>query len=816
MASTKMCNAVDSDCWSGSVVGLNEAVTSNDESAIRPNSQMHHEAYSLPIQSAGCCSTSQVSPDCSQSCLRVCSADGETSQNKSSRSKSIKFSGVTVYSFARQQGFSSIPDSGWCTLGMAQRHFSVSRIDLQQYRLLQRLRRRQRRLLSQKSRFASNISARERGKSKIKAKSRRANGLCSRSPGDSCRVPMVSSPPPLSPQITFDKFPFVDPSDNTILNSHATPPPPCLSPPSPRRFLHSLDDSLVNNNIYNSLDSLDTDSEASLDHIPPNNASQHRQNNSREKLMPIHSTARIRLLRSSGVVEIDESERLVCSFVRAMRSRVGCNCGPNDLCTPGQCSCADEEIPCQVDRASFPCSCTANGCRNPNGRNEFSREQVHAHTQHVLSRLTNDPTVHPIESPQDLSVLSTVFLSTPDGTCSLCLDNSKTIKTTLSSPMFFLGNSHSELVQPMQPLSDSPSLPSSPNETLMYMNNCISPIVTTKKNRSRHSSSSTLLERSPLVSSSDNNYGSHVSQSFFISSANFPTPSLVIDLTLSPDDEPLNNSPKSTDVRTQSVSDEQTPLNKQTSQLFSPHISSTNRFSLDDCIIIDNVEKSESSFVNGISFDSLPDVSIIHENKCSVDESLSHSHSLTKNIVQRRRSCSADTIVAYNCDNFPVKINSNHCSQNVDSILGCILSESSSVAYDLDKCSTTVAQLSAVPISFDEYARTNTLWPVTYLKNDDNKDCFVSKSAPNSPCTQKNDIPYGRISLRRRAIPRIPVTPSRRAITHSNRLQSFNLTSTSKNKMNSQPTLHTLSTPITHSCHIDITNDDIQIHSPVH
>lgn len=49
-----------------------------------------------------------------------------------------------------------------------------------------------------------------------------------------------------------------------------------------------------------------------------------------------------------GVVEIDESERLVCSFIRAMRSRVGCNCGPKNSCIPGQCSCADDGIPCQV------------------------------------------------------------------------------------------------------------------------------------------------------------------------------------------------------------------------------------------------------------------------------------------------------------------------------------------------------------------------------------------------------------------------------------------------------------------------------------
>ncbi|TNN08978.1 Cysteine/serine-rich nuclear protein [Schistosoma japonicum] len=439
------------------------------------------------------------------------------------------------------------------------------------------------------------------------------------------------------------------------------------------------------------------------------------------------------------------------------------------------------------------------------------REQVRAHTQHVLSRLTDNSTVHPIESPWDSSVSGTAILSTPNGTCSLCLDNSKTMKTTQSNPIVFLGNSHSELVQHMQPLSNSQFLPSPSNATLLHINNCISPIATTRQN---HSPSSTLLKESSLISDNDNNHGSQVLQSFFIPSANFPTSPLVIDLTLSSDDEPQNKSPKSTPVRTQSVGDEQTPLNKQTSQLFSPQ-TSTNCFSPDDCIIIDNIEKSESSFVNEISISPLPDILIIDENKNSVvDESLSDSQSVTKSIVQRRRSRSADAIVAHDCDNFPIKINGNHCSQNVDSILGCILSEGSSVPYDVNNCSTTVAQLSTVSTSFNEYVRTNTLWPVTYLKNDNNKDCFVSRSAPNSPCTQKNDVPYGRISLRRRAIPRIPVTPTRRAITHSNRLQLFNSASTSGNKVNLQPTLQSLSTPITHSCHIDITSDII--HSPVH
>lgn len=44
----------------------------------------------------------------------------------------------------------------------------------------------------------------------------------------------------------------------------------------------------------------------------------------------------------------DESERLVCSYLRAARSRVGCDCGPRNPCLPGLCPCSINEIPCQV------------------------------------------------------------------------------------------------------------------------------------------------------------------------------------------------------------------------------------------------------------------------------------------------------------------------------------------------------------------------------------------------------------------------------------------------------------------------------------
>ncbi|THD22245.1 hypothetical protein D915_007016 [Fasciola hepatica] len=311
-------------------------------------------------------------------------------------SKNVRFSTVVVYSFAREQGFSSIPDTGWCSLGMARKHQTVSRFDVHHHQLIQRLRRRRERL-SQKSRITSGVGShallRMKGRFRggIQGSANR-RGPLRLSPGDSCRVPTFPSPPPLSPQPYGDTVNHADPSYSVALTDasvRATPPPPCLSPPSPRRVLGHLDESLAASNTVIVADGFDTDSEASLDQIPSVNLVRSaKSNRGRSKLMPIHGTARIKLLKESGVTRLDESERDVCLRIRATRSRVGCDCGPRYPCTPGRCSCIEEGIQCQVDRPSFPCSCMVTSCHNPNGRTEFSMEEVRTHVQNILRNLT--------------------------------------------------------------------------------------------------------------------------------------------------------------------------------------------------------------------------------------------------------------------------------------------------------------------------------------------------------------------------------------------------------------------------------------------
>ncbi|KAF8569808.1 hypothetical protein P879_06477 [Paragonimus westermani] len=313
--------------------------------------------------------------------------------------KCVQFSGVVIYSFAREQGFSSIPDTGWCSLGMARHHFSVTRYDMHHYQILIRLRRRRRRMLLQNSRALLNRNNVGRPILPHGLRTKRISSLSTfcdetrMSPGDSCRVPNFPSPPPLSPQLIPERSTlpeFSSPLTNgTSCNAQATPPPPCLSPPSPRRVLANFEDSLVNSNTVSYPESLDTDSEASLDHIPTmHNLKTVRS--SRSKLLPIHASARIRMLKESGVTRLDESERAVCLSVRATRSRIGCDCGPRHPCTPGRCSCIEDGVQCQVDKAAFPCSCLATSCHNPNGRTEFSHEQVRAYVHNVLQRVNGE------------------------------------------------------------------------------------------------------------------------------------------------------------------------------------------------------------------------------------------------------------------------------------------------------------------------------------------------------------------------------------------------------------------------------------------
>ena len=91
------------------------------------------------------------------------------------------------------------------------------------------------------------------------------------------------------------------------------------------------------------------------------------------------------LLRQAGVKKIDGLEKEECKDIRLSREVCGCDC--RVYCDPATCACSLAGIKCQVDRLSFPCGCSKDGCGNKNGRIEFNPIRVRTHFIHTLMRL---------------------------------------------------------------------------------------------------------------------------------------------------------------------------------------------------------------------------------------------------------------------------------------------------------------------------------------------------------------------------------------------------------------------------------------------
>ncbi|XP_022708692.1 uncharacterized protein LOC111271911 isoform X1 [Varroa jacobsoni] len=111
-------------------------------------------------------------------------------------------------------------------------------------------------------------------------------------------------------------------------------------------------------------------------------------------VLPIPTKRRRELLRQSGVRDIDALEKDECESIRASRERCGCAC--QGRCEPIVCLCILAGISCQVevfsqvDRSSFPCGCSREGCDNPNGRTEFDPIKVKAYVQQTRLRANRE------------------------------------------------------------------------------------------------------------------------------------------------------------------------------------------------------------------------------------------------------------------------------------------------------------------------------------------------------------------------------------------------------------------------------------------
>ncbi|KAL4217157.1 Cysteine/serine-rich nuclear protein N-terminus [Mactra antiquata] len=102
-------------------------------------------------------------------------------------------------------------------------------------------------------------------------------------------------------------------------------------------------------------------------------------------LQPVSIRQRRVMLRNSGVKKIDNTEKDTCKQIRQSREQCGCDC--KMFCDPKTCACSLAGIKCQVDRLSFPCGCTKDGCGNPTGRVEFNPIRVRTHFIHTVMRL---------------------------------------------------------------------------------------------------------------------------------------------------------------------------------------------------------------------------------------------------------------------------------------------------------------------------------------------------------------------------------------------------------------------------------------------
>ncbi|XP_037328573.2 cysteine/serine-rich nuclear protein 3-like isoform X2 [Pungitius pungitius] len=102
-------------------------------------------------------------------------------------------------------------------------------------------------------------------------------------------------------------------------------------------------------------------------------------------LQPLTTRRRRALLRSSGVRRLDVEEKHDLRALRVSREECGCRC--RGTCDPETCACSLAGIKCQVDRMSFPCGCTKDGCSNNTGRLEFNPVRVRTHFLHTIMKL---------------------------------------------------------------------------------------------------------------------------------------------------------------------------------------------------------------------------------------------------------------------------------------------------------------------------------------------------------------------------------------------------------------------------------------------
>ncbi|KAM3618747.1 uncharacterized protein V6R79_024476 [Siganus canaliculatus] len=131
-------------------------------------------------------------------------------------------------------------------------------------------------------------------------------------------------------------------------------------------------------------------------------------------LQPLPTKRRRALLRASGIARIDAREKAELRTIRLSREECGCDC--RLYCDPRHCGCSQAGIKCQVDRMSFPCGCSRDGCGNVAGRIEFNPLRVRTHYLHTIMKLDLEKRRMLIEGSADQYSESDP-LPSPSSTC---------------------------------------------------------------------------------------------------------------------------------------------------------------------------------------------------------------------------------------------------------------------------------------------------------------------------------------------------------------------------------------------------------------
>lgn len=96
------------------------------------------------------------------------------------------------------------------------------------------------------------------------------------------------------------------------------------------------------------------------------------------RLKPLTMSARLSMLRAHGVHQVDREESAAIETIQASRAEhSGCDCRGG--CDPETCSCALNQIGCEVDTEGFPCRCSLGNCANPQGRKVYNRKEIDIH-----------------------------------------------------------------------------------------------------------------------------------------------------------------------------------------------------------------------------------------------------------------------------------------------------------------------------------------------------------------------------------------------------------------------------------------------------